>query len=238
MRPILFFIVIATLSHSVLADESASSLIDQVEQAIVEQTNDFREKSELAPVVVDDALRSAALKFANFMARTDKYGHHADGSTPAQRAKAAGYEYCVIRENIAYRINTGEVTKAGLVVAFVQGWIDSPPHRENMLADYVTNTGVAVATDDQHTYYAVQLFGRPKSAAVKIRVFNDSGEARRLIIEANDSVDEFELAPRTTVTMTRCFPSTLKLDDGSNEIRLTETARLVIGDQGLKREEN
>ncbi|GEM_PF-2589738 len=32
-----------------------------------------------------------------------------------------------------------------MINVFVQGWIDSPPHRENMLADYVTETGVAVA---------------------------------------------------------------------------------------------
>lgn len=36
------------------------------------------------------------------MAKTGKYGHAADGRKPAERAAAHGYEYCIVRENIAY----------------------------------------------------------------------------------------------------------------------------------------
>ncbi len=227
---------LAAIPNSLAADDSASgTMVDEVETAIVEQTNDFRKENDLQPLAVDDDLTEAASKFARYMAETDKYGHNADGKTPAQRAQAAGYEYCVVRENIAYRTNTGEVTADSLTEIFVQGWIDSPSHRENMAADYVTETGVGVATTDDVTYFAVQLFGRPESAAYRIEISNRSGETQTIVVTANDSRDEFDLPPRGIVRMRRCFPSTIGLPGNDQEFSLTESANLVIDDDGLSR---
>lgn len=160
------------------ATARSPNMITAVQEAIVDQTNEFRRSNQLEAVQRDEHLMQAAKKFAEFMARTGKYGHRANGMTPAQRAEAAGYDYCVVRENIAYRTNTGDVTADSLIEVFVQGWIDSPPHRENMLADYATQTGVAVATTDDVTYYAVQMFGRPKSAAFRLKLTNESGDTK------------------------------------------------------------
>ncbi|MFY8199520.1 MAG: CAP domain-containing protein, partial [Pirellula staleyi] len=115
------------------ADVQSTTRIASVERAIVDRTNKFRKSNQLDAVQRDEHLMQAAKNFAEFMARTGKYGHGANGMTPAQRAVAADYDYCVVRENIAYRTNTGEVTADSLIEVFVQGWIDSPPHRENML---------------------------------------------------------------------------------------------------------
>jgi uncharacterized protein YkwD len=41
--------------------------------------------------------------FADYMARTDEYGHHADGRSPMERARRQGYAPCIVSENIAYR---------------------------------------------------------------------------------------------------------------------------------------
>jgi len=224
-----------TLTSYARAQSSDNSLIAEVEAAIVKQTNDFRNEHKLPPLKKNKELTAAANKFAQFMAESGKYGHRADGRTPAQRAKAAGYKYCVVRENIAYRTNTGEVTIDGLIEVFVQGWIESPPHRENMLADYVSETGVGVATADGATYFAVQLFGRPKSAAIKLRVTNESAQTRTLIVRANDSEDEVELPPNIVITMTRCFPTELQVAGSTSELKLTESAELAITDEGLTR---
>lgn len=217
------------------AQRPADSLISDVKRAIVQQTNDFRKENELPATKPNKQLSECASEFAKFMAETGKYGHHADGRTPAQRAKAAGYDYCVVRENIAYRMNTGQVTADSLTEVFVQGWIDSPPHRENMLADLVTETGVTVATTDGETYYAVQIFGRPRSAAIKLTVRNESGEPRVLVLEANDSLDEVEMQPRSLVKMTRCFPATLRLKNSEDELKLSESAELTITNDGIQR---
>ncbi|MCM2371916.1 CAP domain-containing protein [Aporhodopirellula aestuarii] len=230
-------LILLSLTQTTQADSPRSSLLSEVEKAIVVQTNEFRQKHNLPKVEQDETLTETASKFANFMAENSKYGHHADGKTPAQRAKEQGYQYCVVRENIAYRTNTGEVTADSLIDVFVQGWIDSPPHRENMLADYITETGVAVATSDDTTYYAVQLFGRPKSAAIQIKVTNQSEETQTLSTEANDSSDEFQMPPRSVVTMTRCFPTTLRLNDDDTEVMLKESTELAISDGALMRKQ-
>ena len=208
-------------------------MIQSVEQAIIQKTNEFRESNELSAVKPDKSLTQAAKNFAEFMARTGKYGHRADGTTPAERAEAEGYNYCVVRENIAYRTNTGEVTAKSLIEVFVQGWIDSPPHRENMLAEYVTDTGVAVATTNNVTYYAVQMFGRPRSAAFQLKLTNESGEMQTIVFRANDQQDEVDLAPRTIVTLTRCFPTTLSLSGSDKSLRVEKHTELSVTDRGL-----
>jgi len=223
-------IVFSTLT---IARSQDAGMIQSVKQAIIQRTNEFRESNELRAVKPDESLTQAAEKFAAFMARTAKYGHRADGSTPAERAEAAGYDYCVVRENIAYRTNSGEVTAKSLIEVFVQGWIDSPPHRENMLAEYVTDTGVAVATTDNVTYYAVQMFGRPRSAAFQLKITNESGETQTIVFRANDQQDEIELTPRTNVTLTRCFPTTISLSGSDESLRIEKHTELSITDRGL-----
>ena len=236
MRNFICLLLMTTLCGPALAE--SKSLEDKVTQAIIEQTNEFRKSKSLEPVVPNESLTRCAKQFAQFMAETDKYGHRADGRTPAQRAEAAGYDYCVVRENIAYRTNTGEVTSDSLTEVFVSGWIDSPPHRENMLEDYVTETGVAVASEDGVTYYAVQLFGRPETASYRIHLTNTSGEARRLVIRAGDEKNTVEIRPRMILEMTRCFPSKLTLKDSQSSITIRESAKLRIEDGQLLRDKD
>ena len=85
-----------------------------------------------------------AQAFADYMARTDRYGHTADGNQPSDRAKARGYDYCIVLENIAYAFNSEGFTGEKLAGQFVTGWQNSPGHRRNMLDPDVTETGVAV----------------------------------------------------------------------------------------------
>ncbi len=207
--------------------------IETVQQAIIQRTNEFRESNELSAVKSEESLTQAAKKFAEFMARTGKYGHHADGKTPAERAETAGYSYCVVRENIAYLTNSGEVTEKSLTNVFVQGWIDSPPHRENMLAEYVTETGVAIATTDNVTYYAVQMFGRPRSAAFRLKLTNESEKTHTIIFRANDQQEEVELTPRAIVKLTRCFPTTISLSGHDESLRVEKDSEFTVTDNGL-----
>ncbi len=208
-------------------------MIKAVEQAIVDKTNDFRESSELTRVKRNESLTQAAKKFAEFMASKGKYGHRANGTTPAERAETEGYTYCVVRENIAYRTNSGKVTEKSLTDVFVQGWIDSPPHRENMLAEYVTETGVAIATADNITYYAVQMFGRPRSAAFRLKLTNESEKTQTVMFRANDQQEEVELTPRTIVTLTRCFPTTISLSGHDETLRVERDSEFTVTDRGL-----
>lgn len=223
----------STVAGNAGSTVQSMGMIAVVQRAIVDQTNEFRKSNQLGAVQRDEHLMQAAKKFAEFMARTGKYGHRANGMTPAQRAETAGYDYCVVRENIAYRTNTGAITADSLIEVFVQGWIDSPPHRENMLADYITHTGVAVATTDDVTYYAVQMFGRPKSAAFQLKLTNDSNETQTIVFEANDQRDEVELQSRIILTMRRCLPTRVSLAGSDESQIINSDATFSVPNDGM-----
>jgi len=232
----LICILVAIYGTAVIAE--TKSIEERVTQAIVVQTNEFRKSKELDPVDRNDSLTRSAKTFAEFMAKTDRYGHRADGRSPAERAEAAGYDYCVVRENIAYRTNTGEISDESLTDVFVSGWIDSPSHRENMLADYVTETGVAVASSDGVTYYAVQLFGRPESLSYRIEITNRSDVVETLVIRANDEKSSLELRPQMILKFTRCFPSLLSLKGSEASLSIRSSTKLTIDEGQLSKHED
>ena len=172
-------------------------------ELIVGRTNAFRKDQGEEPVQPDEKLMATARYFADYMARTDEYGHTADGSRPADRAKKHGYEYCLVSENIAYAYDSRGFTAQKLADKFVTGWKESPGHRKNMLDADVTDTGVAVArSETTGYYYAVQMFGRPKSRAIEFSIDNRSGDEVTYAI----GDESFTLPPRYVRTHTLCRP--------------------------------
>lgn len=134
----------------------------RVEALIVQRSSDLRREHGVAPVTRDAKLQKAAEDFAAFMARTGKYGHEADGTTAGKRARAAGYEWCDIAENIAYQFDSRGFETDALARKVLDGWKASPGHRANILAPEVTHIAVAVARNARTGYYyTVQMFGRP-----------------------------------------------------------------------------
>lgn len=182
--------------------------IAEVESLIVQQTNDFRKKHQLQTIETDARLQKTAFSFAKYMARTDRYGHRADGRSPTERARAEEYPLCLIAENIAYYFATEGFQTEELATQAVDGWINSPPHRRNMLREHVAETGVAVAQSEQTgVFYAVQLFGRPRSKAIKFKIHNTI--RKTVSYQLGDKV--FTLPSRYTRTHEMCVPRTLSL---------------------------
>ena len=203
----------------------------KVAERIVELTNEFRRKEGLEPVTTDATLRDTAAEFAAYMARTDRYGHTADGRQPHERAKQQGYEYCIVSENIAYQFKTTGFDTAQLAQRFFEGWKNSPPHRENMLDPDVTETGVAVAQSEQTgVFYGVQMFGRPKSMQFQFSIQNPTEQTARYRIGERT----FELPPRYTRTHTRCRPTDVELvsqaETAEGELKVLDTVRPEDGD--------
>lgn len=169
--------------------------------SIVEQTNAFRKAEGHKPVTVDPELKKAAEYFAQYMAKTDKYGHNADGNRPADRAEKFGYEYCLISENIAYQYHSQGFKTQELADKFVTGWKESPGHRKNMLKPNVTDTGVAVAQSAKTGhYYAVQMFGRPKDKMIEFEISNETQKP----VQYKFGERSFEIFPRYTRTHRTC----------------------------------
>lgn len=199
--------------------------LEQVAQQIVERTERFRREQGREPVQSNRNLTAAAQYFADYMARTGRYGHTVDGNRPADRAENHGYAYCLVSENIAYQYSSDGFKVEELAEAFTQGWINSPGHRKNMLERAAVDTGVAVARGPSGTYYAVQMFGRPQSMRVEFKISNRSGSAVQYVVDGQS----FPLPPRVTRTHQRCRVPELKfLAAGEKTLAPQDGAHYVV----------
>jgi hypothetical protein len=194
--------------------------LDQAVGAIIRITNEFRKEQGREPLKTNRKLTRAAQYFAAYMARTHEFSHEADGNRPADRAAVFGYDYCLIGENIAYQASSRGFTTGELSRLFFDGWKKSPPHLENMLDPDATETGVAIGHDPKSDrYYAVQEFGRPRSAGNHFEITNHTTNTLRYTVSdarrQKNPAKTFELPPRTTMHHARCRPA--KLDWGWTE---------------------
>lgn len=131
--------------------------------------NEARQAAGLEPLEAGAPLAAAAQKHAEDMARRDYYAHASpEGETVRDRYRAeGGSEWRLVAENIATCRRCEPPPDAARVRAFQQGWMDSPPHRENILAPGLTRFGFGIAATQDRTY-AVQTFagpGRPRDLA-------------------------------------------------------------------------
>lgn len=203
------------------------------EKMIVGRGNAARRDEGRAALVPQAALTAAAREFAQYMARTDHYAHDADGRQPEQRAEAQGYAYCRLAENIAYQFSSVGFGDDELAQRLVQGWMNSPGHRRNLLDPEVTDIGVGLARSARSgRHYAVQLFGRPESMKSAFRFTN----AARVSITYELAGDTFVLEPRMTREHVQCTPQPIivRLPGAEPPVRLTPRAgeRLRLQEAG------
>jgi uncharacterized protein YkwD len=188
--------------------QRAARLIEQL-------TNAFRVKHGQKPIESNEKLEQTAAGFAEYMARTGRYGHYASGKAPSERVKEHGYDLCISAENIAYEFRTTGFSTDKLAERLVAGWEKSPEHRKNMLLPAVTHTGVAlVQSEKTGVYFAVQEFGRPRSAAIEFQIANRAEATVRYKL----SDHEYELLPRFIRMHTICWPEELKLFQGNETV--------------------
>src|SRR5262249_11269618 len=128
-----------------------------------------------------------------------------------------------------YQYNSRGFTTDELARGFFEAWKNSPGHRKNMLDPDVTETGVAIAHSDKSGYYyAVQMFGRPKSLAIEFRLSDQSDSP----IEYRIGSQSFTLEPHYIRTHTRCRPEevTVQLPGKEDSKGQTRTLRPRTGD--------
>ncbi|MFD5158583.1 CAP domain-containing protein [Streptomyces hawaiiensis] len=120
--------------------------------AVIDLTNRERARAGLRPVAADPLLTTAAQAHSADMVARAFYAHTApDGSRPWDRAAAAGSTLRSIGENIA----CGQRSPAEVV----EGWMNSPGHRANILKPGFTRIGVGLSGGGRAGMYWTQLFG-------------------------------------------------------------------------------
>jgi uncharacterized protein YkwD len=149
--------------------------IETVESLVIQATNAFRAGESLSRLERNSKLDKAARSFAEHLANGGAFSHESGGTTPEIRVFQAGYQACVIAENLARHYSSAGFNTKELADKLVQGWKDSPPHRKNMLERDAIDTGLAVVYRSHNgieDFYAVQLLGTLESATINFQVLN------------------------------------------------------------------
>ncbi|GCB53017.1 hypothetical protein SNL152K_10374 [Streptomyces sp. NL15-2K] len=119
---------------------------------VVDLTNRERARAGLRPLAVDPLLTVAAQAHSADMVARAFYSHTSpEGSQPWDRAAAAGCGRRSIGENIA----CGQRSPAEVV----EGWMNSPGHRANILKPDFTHIGIGFEGGGRAGTYWTQLFG-------------------------------------------------------------------------------
>lgn len=122
------------------------------EQILFDDANRERTQRGLAPLKWDAQLAAAARQHASLMAQQNTLSHQLAGEPePTTRARQAGAKFSALAENVADAPSIGEIH---------EGWMNSPPHRKNLLDPNLNSVGIAVVAAPEGQLYAAQDFSR------------------------------------------------------------------------------
>jgi stress response protein SCP2 len=134
-------------------EEPGAAAVSPLDE-VVAATNAERAAHGLRPLTVDAQLGRAAQQHSDDMVRRGFFAHESpDGAQVWDRARAAGFAYRKVAENIA----AGQRSAAEVV----DGWMHSPGHRANILDGELTRIGVGQALGGSYGVYWTQVFGTP-----------------------------------------------------------------------------
>jgi uncharacterized protein YkwD len=130
--------------------------LSPAEKKLLDLTNRERKKQDLPPLEADPLLCKIARGHSANMAKQAKPEHNLDGKTPFDRLRDAGYDYRFAGENVAFGLNFS-------VAEIVEGLMDSPKHRDNILHKQFTHIGLGAFKDKGGTIWYTQVFAKPKA---------------------------------------------------------------------------
>jgi uncharacterized protein YkwD len=145
-----------------------------LESSLLEAANAARAEVGVQPLAPDSALAALARAHSADMARRRFFAHATpEGTLPTHRAREAGYAYRRLGENLyrgaiysrasyirredrsTYRYEWR--TPEEVAQAAVTAWLESPPHRETLLAAHFTHADFGVAIRDLDVYVTLNL---------------------------------------------------------------------------------
>ena len=153
----------------------------QIEYLVHEFTNQERLNHGLSQLAIDSEITQVARGHSSDMAEREYFAHETpEGLTPTDRAEQKGYScqkmvglliYSGLAENIfqghlfdSYYTINGEITsyewntEEEIAKITVDGWMNSPGHRENILTEIFDREGIGVEITQDHKIYVTQNF--------------------------------------------------------------------------------
>lgn len=161
--------------------EASAAEVGRLRTHALELVNRSRGDHGLPSLMLDATLSSIAQHHADDMARRDYYSHTSpEGASVMDRyVDAGGSRWRLVAENIARcRACTSPPTSARLDLLH-RGWMDSAPHRQNILHRGLDRFGFGIAVHPEHGLFAVQTFAGPGTP----RMTEDAAEGEALAPE-------------------------------------------------------
>lgn len=132
-----------------------------VSRHVFRQTNEVRRSRDRLALAPERSLNRIACRHNKDMMAHDYMGHEdSDGRGPGDRV-AREHRRAVIKasaENVLWFYNP-QSRDAALAEDLVQSWMDSPPHRKNILSSKYTHIGACVTVRND-TVRATQVFAK------------------------------------------------------------------------------
>lgn len=127
--------------------------IIEMEIKLIDLVNKEREKYGLQPLTYWEPLAKEARTHSQNMASgITEFGH--DGFHDRVDVIRTLSRHISMGENVAYSYGYKDPLKVA-----VEGWMDSPGHKENILGDY-EETGMGIAFNPEGRCYSTQLFAK------------------------------------------------------------------------------
>lgn len=130
--------------------------------SLLNDTNSQRTANSVGALSLSDKLDAAAQSKADDMAARNYWSHYTpEGNPPWIFVNAQGYSYQKLGENLATGFSDEQST--------INGWMASPPHRENLLDTAFSQVGFGFANNPDYTAagggpqtIVVAFYGQPQ----------------------------------------------------------------------------
>lgn len=177
----IFALVLVVLSPYHFAKRSVLGSTTNISSAsLLDITNNERQNNGITELQVNTLLEKAAQLKADDMQKRNYWAHQTpDGKDPWIFIASAGYNYAKAGENLAYGFNDSK--------AIIDGWLNSPSHRKNLLDSTFTEVGFGITSSnnfngDGPATIVVAMYGLPANQAASISPTMDvlGGEANQV----------------------------------------------------------
>lgn len=147
---------------------NASTERARLELAVHERVNEVRRERGLEPLAFDTDLRAVARYHSEDMAEQGYFSHTGRNGSSFEdryerfdyrcRVPTDGFSYKTGGENLFTMQSPVELAPEDVADRAVQGWLDSPGHRRNLLDPDWRREGIGVARADDGRLYVTQNF--------------------------------------------------------------------------------
>lgn len=164
MQKVLFLCCLLSLTVCGFSQNSIN--FSEIESEILANTNALRDSAGLDALKNNGILQKAAIDQSDYMKWTKVLGHSQstyNKQTPSERVFYYKGNFNYIGENVAYvslKDKNGQIkSNKTLGKQLYTAWLNSPPHKKNLLGEHYFQIGIGLAVDTiSNRVYGTQVF--------------------------------------------------------------------------------